>query len=263
MLVFGMPVHSWLLYLPFFLALDFLRQQTRPSRAVYLDWLGSALAAAQRGEALALPADFERRRVWCRGILFAFGIYGVALVFVPQARSLARALNRVPVVEWLYGVIDELYPAALQEPAHIVALGHPVDAYDLRHFLTMCLILSITTLFLHTGPGCGGFAYSSLIKPIRQAARRGSKKMNKRAILRLGIIFLFIHGGLWWIFSGFGSGDADLPGYWHVEVYPPSLMFMLSAWGFGYSFGMLVLARDVAGVEGTHARRASILEATD
>ncbi|GGF28268.1 hypothetical protein GCM10011611_37880 [Aliidongia dinghuensis] len=230
MLIFGMPVRSWALYLPFFLLLDFLRHCARPNRAAYMGWLVQAMAALPRGDAVALPAAFVRRRVWCGRIVLAFWLYGLSIIFVPQARYLARALDGVPAIEWLYGVIDQLYPAAIGQVAHIVVRGHLVDAYDLRHFLTMCLLLSCTTLFLYSGPNCAGSPEFLLLKPISISIKRKNKKFRINKLLWQELFCVLLSAIFLWVFTLMGSESPSDPVYWQMKAFPPCVMFMLNAW---------------------------------
>jgi hypothetical protein len=247
MLVFGMSAWIWLIYLPVFLLLDLLGDWIAPRSAAYFKWFGDALTAVRRGHSDA-PAT-GGGHFWGRGVLGGLAAYAVAFVLVPPVRQFARALDGIPAVEWIYRVVDQLYPPAFKEPAHILALGHPGDAYDLRHFITMCLILSLTTLFVYTGPGRHEFVDWVLLAPVRRTVKRKSSEFNRKGLIWMGSANLLGCGGILAMFTVFGISDVQSGGYLRLEAFPSCLIFTLAAWGFSYSLGNFAIASDMDTVD--------------
>src|SRR5581483_8447091 len=96
----------------------------------------------------------------------------------PSLRHATASVDHTTVANWVYVAIGQIYPVALQEPAHISALGHSEDAFALRHFIVLCLIWSLTTVFVYTGPGYPEFIEWTMLNPNRMAAVRGLKQLG-------------------------------------------------------------------------------------
>ena len=131
----------WVLSLPLFSA---------PERAACLAWLGPALAEARLGKTVPSPPGTSRGLVACYGPLALLAAYILAFIFVPAVRTPNEALDKLlPAVDWVYAVMGAWYPPVTREPAHILALGHPQDAYDLlRHFIAAVLVFSLSIVFV-------------------------------------------------------------------------------------------------------------------
>lgn len=226
----GETARVWVCSLPLFLLLDFIRHKIAPDQVPYLAWLGSALAAARRGETYPSMAGRSARLVICYGPLALLATYIVAFIFVPAIRVPAEALDQMPAVHWAYGIVGAWYPAVVNEPAHIVALGHPQDASDLRHFMTAVLIFSIGTAFVAAGPGRREFLERWLLQRVKLPMQRLGRAPSDRRLFRIALGQALAGGSVLAVLAGFGTVDTGLRGYWRLEAFPPCLMFMLSSW---------------------------------
>lgn len=177
---------------------------------------------------------------------FLLGAYIVAFVLDPAVRRPAETLDHFPWVERGYEIIDKLYPAAAREPAHIIAIGHIQDAYDLRHFITLCLILSLATVFLWTGPGRRECADWLMLKIVRQATTTPQRRFAINSPGGVGVFCLILSSGGLALFDLVGTINGSMNYYWGLEAFPPCLVFQTGAWLFSCGIGLLSLAADAS-----------------
>ena len=245
----GETARVWALSLPLFLLLDLVRQKASPERGAYLAWLGPALATARRGEAWPRVAGKSARLVAWYGPLVLLAAYIGAFIFTPEARAPGEAIAQVPAIEWAYRVIGAWYPAATNEPAHILALGHPQDAEDLRHFIVAVLVFSLGVAFVTAGPGRREFVEWWLLRPIRSAVERRGHGPRDRKLFRIALGQAFVGGLVLTMFAGSGILDVGLKGYWRLEVFPPCVMFTLSSWLLSEGIAAVGALSDAAAAE--------------
>ncbi len=226
----GETVWVWVCSLPVFLLLDFVRHKAAPERNAYLAWLGLALAAARRGEATPPMAGRFRRLVAWYGPLALLVAYIAAFIFEPAVRGPAEAMSQVPAIGWVYRVFGAWYPTAAREPVHILALGHPRDADDLRHFLTVVLVFSLSATAVAAGPGRREFVEWRLLRPIRSAMKRRGRELSNRKLFRIALGATLLGGCGLAMFAVAGTGDIGSPVYWGLDAFRPCVVFTL----FGY-----------------------------
>lgn len=244
----------WIASLPPFLLLDVLRHKAAPNRSAYLAWLGPALAAARRDKAYRTAPGRTSRVLLCYGPLALLVAYIGAFIFapelrIPELRRPGEALAQMPIMSWAYRSIGAWYPAVAKEPAHILALNHPRDAADLRHFLTVALIFSLGTAFVTAGPGRREFVECWLLRPIRQGAERGRRGWSGRKLFRIAVGQAVLGGIGLAMFAGFGIANSASPGYWSLDAFPPCLMFTLEAWLLSWGIAAVGALDDAASKE--------------
>jgi hypothetical protein len=254
---FGMQLRDVIVYLPFFLVLDYIRHRLEPDQTLFLAWLERSLESARAGETAASPS-FDTRYGWSRWVIRAVAVYALALVFFPPLRSAVRILSQSQAIGWLYGAVGRIYSPVLLWPADAAYLGHLDDAADLQHFLVVCILFSLVTLFVYTGPAYLQWVKWSLLEPIREAAvRKSSQKRepNAKVLAALGIL---PSSGLQWMFLFASTAVHPPKGYWKFDAYPPLVMFMLSMWLFSFGVSCIRLALDMSAIEARQNAKATL-----
>ena len=248
----GETARVWVLFLPVFLVLDLLRCKTRPEQGAYLAWLGPALAAARRGEKPAPMPGRTRRLALSYGPLALLVTYLATFLVVPAVRRPAETLDGMPAAEWAYRVIGAWYPADAREPARILALGHARDASDLRHFVALAVVLSLSVAFVAAGPGRPETAERWLLPRVAPGGIGGfglgrwlARKPSKFQLPFVAISQVLLGGIILGVFAVFSLESGRSPVYWRLESFVPSVMFILGGCMFAWGISALCILKDV------------------
>jgi hypothetical protein len=241
--MFGMSLHTLVIYFPFFAIIDFACHWIAPRSASYFIWLGRGLAAARLGDSEEPTA--KRDHVVGRYLLRGLATYVTAFVFVPSLRDVTRAFDLSQRTAWIYKIIGNVFPTIFEEPAHIFSLGDPTGAYDMRHFITVCLVMSFITVVVYTGPGRQEFMRWGVLKPIKKSVKTKRPKMNNTKVFILGVVIFIVGAAILKLFSFYGSVDVGMKYSWDLGAFPPCLVFILGSWILSCGLGLVAASSDI------------------
>jgi len=191
--ILGMRVQDFLAFLPVFFVLDFIRESVSRKRETVLPWLTAAYSKVRFGQPYA---DFPalKSRFYYNFAVWALPTYAACLVIVLPLR---RLVAHVAGSQWvlLYNIIGKLYPFLTAASDYSITLGHAENGYELKHFFCVCVVGSIVTLFLLSGPFYVEFVQYSFFAGMKRRKAQPPQRVLYSPVTSL----LYLAFGLGWL----------------------------------------------------------------